>query len=185
MRNIPILLLLITLLAACSAGGAELSSGGSTQVRPSDVTAVDVAAEPPVPMGSFFYSLPNYDIGQTVTLDGYTATVNEVVFEDNQLQIDVAIANESGQAIDMVWGLQLIRDEFGYIAPVSSPVQGMAVGETVAAETVDLGGVWSYDLSPDETAVESPANLDDYRLLFVPRGWSGPVFIFRLTSPTQ
>ena len=57
MRNKLVLLVLITLLAACSAGGAGLLSAGSTEIRPSDVTAADVAAEPSVPMGSFFYSV--------------------------------------------------------------------------------------------------------------------------------
>jgi hypothetical protein len=185
MRNQLVVLLLITMLAACSAGGPERLAADPAVVRPSDAAADAVAATSPMPMGSFFYSLPNYDIGQTVTLDGYTATVNEVVLESDQLEISIDITNESAQAIDMVWGLQLIRDEVGYVPPQSSPVQDMAVGETVAAETVEVGGVWSYDLSPGDASLESPVNLDDYRLLFVPRGWSGPVFVFHLTPPTQ
>ncbi|WP_374685658.1 hypothetical protein [Promineifilum sp.] len=181
MRNWFVLLILLLTLAACAAEAPGPASTDPGVERPSEVTVAVDAPTTVVPMGDFFYSLPNYSTGETVTLDAFTATVTEVTLQGSQLQISVDLLNESGQPIDMVWAVQLIRDEFGYIAPLDSPVQDMIVGEGVPAERVDLGGVWTYDLAPGDLSSNAAIDLDDYRLLFVPRGWSGPVFVFRLT----
>lgn len=138
-----------------------------------------------MPYGDFFYSLPNYDVGEVITLDGYTAQLAEVNLEGNLLQIDLQLANESGRPIDLVWAVQLIREDVGYIAPQASPVQESKVGEASLAESDSLGGVWNYDLTPEGLSSDSQIDLDDYRLLYAPFGWAGPVFVFRLTPPSR
>ncbi len=184
MRSYLLLFLFLIVLAGCIATPNEPAAGEGDVLRPSQVTASSQGGATS-PTGDFFYSLPNYEVGETATLDGYTATVNEVNFNGDQLDIQLDILNDSGQAIDMVWAVQLIQEEVGYITPLSSPYQDMAVGDAVPADVSALEGVWSYDLLATDTTLAAPVDLDNYRLLFAPRGWSGPVFVFRLTSQAQ
>lgn len=185
MRNYLYLFLLILVLTGCK---AQDNLPEASLPRPSDVIPAKSEVPLATPQGDFFYSLPNYSVGETVTLDGYTITVTEVTLDGSRLQLDLELANESGRPIDLSWAVQLIREESGYIAPITSPVTQNSNNNMLLANRAELGGIWSYELQAGEPGAEglkpeTPVDLDNYRLLYAPFGWSGPVFIFRLTSP--
>lgn len=181
MRIYLFLTLLLVALVGCGGQAGKPEAAQSNPVRPSQVVAAGIEASPVAPQADFFYSLPNYSVGETITLDGYTITVAEATLDGSQLQLDLELANESGRPIDLAWAVQLIREESGYVAPVASPVDQSNVGEVSLANSAELGGVWSYDLQTEGLGPETPVDLDDYRLVYAPFGWSGPVFVFRLT----
>lgn len=188
MRKYLVLFVFLFVSVACTKQPIDQGNDSSSSSRPSQIVAAEGQGElPPAPQGDFFYSLPTHEIGEVVTLGGYTAILNSVELTDNQLHVDLSLANNSGKPIDLVWAVQLFREEQGYVLPSNSPVSGSAVGESYLTNNDDLGGVWTYDLAPakrtdGDLKPQAEIDLDDYRLLFVPFGWSGPIFIFRLNQ---
>lgn len=185
MRTSVFLLLLIAVLVACGSGTTGTASGTAGLPRPSQRIPTDINLPSTAPQSDFFYSLPNYSVGETVTKDGYTIKVAGVALDGDQLSIDLELGNESGRPIDMTWAVQLVREGTGYIAPTASPVDQTRPADKQLANGADLGGSWVYDLQGTKSATESSVNLDDYRLLYAPFGWSGPVFVFRLSPPVS
>lgn len=190
MRKFIFFPILALVLVACAGAPVSQRTAPSSSLRPSEVTTASEQTNLPAPQGDFFYSLPTYAIGEDVTLGGYSARLNDVELTDGHLNIDLSIANNSGRPVDMVWAVQLMHEGDGYVAPRQSPVVNSKVGEALLADRDDLGGTWSYDLIParslgDGSGPVDEIDLNEYRLLFVPFGWSGPVFIFRLTPSGQ
>jgi hypothetical protein len=130
-----------------------------------------------VPQSHLFFSLPTYEVGQVIEIEGFKIQLTSVVLEKAQLRIAIALENSSLQAIDLGWAIQLRDENGGFVKPTNS----LAAERKQLQSNETLSRTWQYEL---ETLDDDSNSLRDYRLIYAPRGWSGPVMIFRLAPQT-
>lgn len=125
---------------------------------------------PSQPQSSLFFELPRHKVGESVEANGYKIKITRVQIEDSKLAIDIALENRSTFDVDLTWAIQL-RDGRGWlIRPMATGIK--AQGRLLGGDT--LTNTWQYDLGV------SAASLNELYLIYAPRGWSGPVIVFRL-----
>jgi hypothetical protein len=142
--------------------------------QPIDTPSKDVAPGS-TPQSDLFYSLPTYEVGEIAEIGGFKIQLMEAVLEGERLSITVALENKSPYAIDLGWAIQLRDGDGNFVRAIKSPVAQQRRLETTGA----LASDWQYDLG--KLNASSIDSLRDYRLIYAPRGWSGPVMVFRLT----
>lgn len=174
MRFSTWLLLAFTLLVACAPpGGAPEASSPAAPQR----TIPTVA-----PQTSSFYGLPTFRVGETAEFDGFGITLTDVELDGTELRLTLNLANETDGAIDLAWAIQLHHGA-DYVPPIEQAAD--ETSELLPLSTVS--NVWRYDLSErvaaDAAAAQTGDVLADYLLLYAPRGWSGPVIVYRLDTP--
>lgn len=111
----------------------------------------------------------------------YLITLDDFNNVGNQISIFVTLENHSGFTIDLNWAIQLRDDKGGLIEPLPSgngSVENLkSYLENPQSLNTDeeIRAMWQYSLTG-----RSAQDLKDYRLIYAPRGWSGPVFVFKL-----
>jgi hypothetical protein len=136
----------------------------------------DHSTTPAAPQSNQFFGLPSYDLGQEVQVGDYVIQADPLALEQGRLTLKVKLVNNSAAPIDLAWALQL-RDEKGGLVQGKIGAGDQAAASELAAQQ-SLEDVWVFGL-PDNYA----AALKNYHLVFAPRGWSGPVIVFRLAEP--
>lgn len=159
------LLLAFVLLVACApAGGARRTIPAVT------------------PQSNSFYGLPTYQVGETAEFDGFSIALTDVELDGTELRLTLNLANETERVIDLAWAVQLYHGT-DYLPPVEPAADEAAALPAASA----VANVWRYDLSQTLVAGAATAHaedvLADYLLLYAPRGWSGPVVVYRLDTP--
>lgn len=167
MRRLKYLLLGL-LLAAC-APPADTAAPPAAPATPTHPAALMT------PRSSFFHGLPSFHAGETAAYEGFQITLTDVVLDGGELSLTLDLRNETDRAVDLGWAVQLHHRETGYVPPAEQPAgDPPSLGPAGATS-----GVWRYDLGE---AIASPDGLGDYLLLYAPRGWSGPVVVYRLDN---
>lgn len=174
MSRLTWLLLILMLLVACAPAGSAREAPSSI-APPRTIPAV-------TPQGNAFFGLPTFQVGETAEFDGFRITLTDVELDGAELRLTLDLENETDYVVDLAWAVQLHHGT-DYVPPVEQ-----AAGEAAALLPASIvSAVWRYDLSETSAANDttSPAEdvLADYLLLYAPRGWSGPVVVFRLDTP--
>lgn len=168
MRRLKYLLFGLLLLAACAppANTAAPTSAPATPTRPAALTT---------PQSNFFYGLPSFHAGETAEYEGYQITLTDVALDGGELSLTLDLRNATDRAVDLGWAVQLHHRALGYVPPAEQPAgDPPSLGPAGATS-----GVWRYDLG-EAAASDAPIELEEYLLLYAPRGWSGPVVVYRL-----
>ena len=128
----------------------------------------------PMPSVSFFSSLPVHLLGETVESGQYVITFDKLKFEKQILSISLTLINKSTQSIDLESAVQLYLPTYEQVrtAPAAARGNMLQPGETIQK-------TWVYSLPMVSNTKEE---LTNYRLLYAPFGWSGPVILYRLTD---
>jgi hypothetical protein len=101
---------------------------------------------------------------------GYSVRISNLNLTSDTLQVTAALSNHSGRMIDLDAAF-LIYDETGRRMIPSGSLGTLASGSDA-----------SLDISFPLASPIQAADLLDYRLLYVPFGWSGPVFMYLLVE---
>lgn len=172
-----------SLMTACSSFNQPIApiTGPESSPQSPLVFSIPVRSSPPLPGGSLFFSLPSHKVGETVEAAGYQITLDDFDNNGDQISLFVTLQNHSEFAIDLNWAIQLRDEKGGLIQPLSSGNESVenlnSYNENPESLNTDEGirGMWRYSLEG-----RSVQDLKDYRLIYSPRGWSGPVFVFKL-----
>ena len=131
------------------------------------------------PAVSFFSSLPVHLIGETIDTGEYVVTLDSVTLQEQSLSLTITITNRSEKEVDLNSAMQLYLPTYELIHSPSKPPENniLSIGETLQKTRV-------YDLPQP---LNDAQKLKDYRFLYAPFGWSGPVILYRLsdTAPQQ
>ncbi len=129
----------------------------------------------PVPSASFFSGIPIHLIGETVNSDGYQVSLTAAQLQGDEITLSVEISNLGSQPIDLNWGVQLYQPDEAQLS-LKNPLPD---GEALLQPGDSLRRDWVFtNPLPDL----DPQTLTNYRFVFAPRGWSGPVVIYRLSD---
>ncbi|WP_374687318.1 hypothetical protein [Promineifilum sp.] len=169
MRRLKYLLFGLLLLAACAPPANTAAPPTAAPATPTHPAALTT------PQSNFFYGLPSFRAGETAEYEGYQITLTDVVLDGGELSLTLDLRNETDRAVDLGWAVQLHHRQSGYVSPVEQPA-GAPPSLGPAGAT---SGVWRYDLG-ETAASDAPMALEGYLLLYAPRGWSGPVVVYRL-----
>ena len=168
------LLLAFVLLVACAPAGGLRETPAPTAL-PRTIPAV-------TPQGNSFYGLPTFQVGETAEFDGFRITLADVELDGTELRLTLNLENETDRVIDLAWAVQLHHGT-AYVPPVEQATDESSALLPASA----VATVWRYDLSETLAAGAATAHaedvLADYLLLYAPRGWSGPVVVYRLDTP--
>lgn len=174
MTRLTWLLLALLLLVACAPAGGLSDAPSATASRPADLAAT--------PQSNAFFGLPTFYVGETAEFDGFRVTLTDVALDGTELSLTLDLVNETERAVDLAWAVQL-HHSTGYVPPLE-PATGEAAALSPASA---VSTIWRYDLSEtsaaDATTADAAGVLADYLLLYAPRGWSGPVIVYRLDAP--
>lgn len=173
MSRLSWLLLVFMLLVACAPAGSPRAAPPAAPPR--TISAV-------TPQSNAFFGLPTFGAGETAEFDGFRITLTGVELDGTELRLTLDLENETDYAVDLAWAVQLHHGA-DYVPPLEQ-----ATGEAAALPPAGaVSAVRRYDLSQTIAAdgITSQAEdvLADYLLLYAPRGWSGPVVVFRLDTP--
>lgn len=120
------------------------------------------------PQSSLFYELPQRRVGETAEGAGFKITLQEARVVDGKLRVTLDLSNTSPYQVDLNAAVQL-RDGKGRLIPA----EGEDAPKTLEKQS-QVEGQWEYALNPGTASVST------WRLVYAPRGWSGPVFVYRL-----
>ncbi len=164
-------------------GCAPIPSAPKEAFRPSQMTPETSFAGNPTPESSLFYSLPLHKVNEQVTAGGYGISLDGLSFDDTAgtITLDLTITNTTNSLVDLGWAVQL-RDGNGGLVKPQKGGKFPELLSSLPAETT-FSGAWVYPQAADAEG-QNPALLnvyEDYRLVFAPKGWSGPVIVYLLT----
>ncbi len=171
----------ILLATACVPHSEPVSE---IQVSSTPATQADPTASPVAltPAGSLFSSLPLYAPGETVEQGEYAIHLDGVQINapDQQLDVSITITNHSASSIDLGWAIQLRDAQGGYVTGEQSQASVEKMDSLEAGSS--LAATWSYPLATNAEgqSLNDISAYQQYYLVFAPRGWSGPVTVFRL-----
>lgn len=169
MRLSTWLLLTFMLLVACA------PADGARQ-------ATSPTIPPVTPQSNSFYGLPTFRVGETAEFDGFRITLAGVELDGTELRLTLDLENETDRPVDLAWAIQLHHGT-EHVPPVEQAAD--EASQLLPASAVS--NVWRYDLSETLVAGAPTAQAGDvlagYLLLYAPRGWSGPVIVYRLDTP--
>jgi len=152
--------------------------------KPDTAVPIPLTATPerPTPAASLFTSLPLHAPGEVVQQGEYTIALDNVQLDaaNGQLSLSLTITNSSAAVVDLGWAVQLRDPQGGYVTPLRTDAPLPANLE--AKQSLAAGWVYPLAQSADGEALLEMAAYREYRLVFAPRGWSGPITIFRLTK---
>ena len=144
-----------------------------TMFRPAALHVGFEAGQNMLPKTSFFSSLPVHLIGETVEAEGYSVTLSQVTAHDNSLALDLKLVNNSQHAIDLNWAVKLYLPSGEQIFPDNL----LPAGEDFLPARSSLERTWLYRI--DDALY---GDFVEWRLLYAPFGWSGPVILYRLSD---
>jgi hypothetical protein len=90
---------------------------------------------------------------------------------NGRLQITLALENRSEFDVDLESALQMRDNTGSFIRPESINPPGSLPRRSQAQQRS-----WQYSLGTASAQAEA------LRLIYAPRGWSGPVFVYRLSK---
>ncbi len=120
------------------------------------------------PQSNLFAELPQRRVGETAQAEGFKITLQEAQVVDGKLRLVLELSNTSPYQVDLNEAIQL-RDSKGRLLSSDPAGAPKTLGKSAQVE-----GAWEYSLSPGTASVSA------WRLIYAPRGWSGPVFVYRL-----
>lgn len=122
------------------------------------------------PQGSFFYELPQHYLGETASANGFSITLKQVNEQSGTLRLVLVLTNSTRYDVDLGWAVQLRNDKGRLVKAQTTEFQrNLKRGEQIEAG-------WQYEVNQVNTAI------DKLQLIYAPRGWSGPVFVYRLVK---
>jgi hypothetical protein len=183
----PILFLLCFLLCgalfltACRAPTLPPPPGPTAIAVPSPSAAPIISS----PGSSLFSSLPLHNPGESVKQGDYTIQLDHVNIDPvtAQLTFDLKINNDSNAVVDLSWAVQLRDPQGGFISPLTqaqdSPSQPKSLDPTT-----QITQTWQYAMAQTGNGqiMADAKDYREYRLIFAPKGWSGPITVFRITK---
>jgi hypothetical protein len=154
------------LLTTATCSGVE----PSTQVIPQpDTGNIDPGAAL-MPQADQFTGLPFHLLGEQAADGGYTITLSNLRLATDSLQVSAALANHSGRVIDLDAAFFLSEPDGRRVTPDGQ----LGTLETGAERSIEVRIPLVRPIAGEE--------LLDYRLMYTPFGWSGPVFMYLLVE---
>jgi hypothetical protein len=154
----------LLMTAACSTANSPIP------VFPqSDPGNIDPGAEL-MPQADQFAGLPFHLLGEQTALGGYTVKLSDIQLEADSIQVSAELANHSGRLIDLDSAFILYKPD------------GSRITSSGKLGTLESGSESSLSILFDLPAPIPLSELLDYRLLYTPFGWSGPVFMYLLVD---
>lgn len=163
--------LMVTLMGMLLACTTTAVSTPAVTVRPAAIPSPTFVLAVPVttePQGSLFYELPQRKVGETAEGAGFKITLRDARIANGKLLLNIELGNTTPYQVDLNEALQL-RDDKGHLLPPDAD----ATLKTLETSS-QVQGQWQYSLNTNT------ASMSTWRLIYAPRGWSGPVFVYRI-----
>jgi hypothetical protein len=159
MLNIAFIVANLLIVSACSA-----------RPQPTQTALPPIETNKPVPQSDQFAGLPFHLMGETVEAGGYIIKIENIRLNPRSISVSADITNNSERPIDLSSALNLYAPD------------GFRILPNDMAGSLEPGNSTQLEFSYALPMPFAQSEIMEYRLVFTPFGWSGPVIVYLLVE---